>query len=376
MVLMNDDTQDMQERTPLAFTNDRGARRSTWIAAVLLIGIVLWMGSGFVLPAEENEAVADTSEPAPVTVATRTSVAETVTLYFQAEGQALPDRDTLLRAEVSGDVAEVFVEKGDDVTEGQVVARLSSDSLEADLRRAEQDLIRIQQDFETEEALSDRGLRTASQLSQATAALNGAQAALVAAQSALDGVEILAPFAGRIETLSLDEGEFVSAGSDVGRIVDNQPLTVAIQVPQQALNRLTTGLPASVSFITGETRDGTVSFVGTSAASETRTFLSEIEVPNEGGVIPAGISAEIRIPTGETQAHFISPSIVSLSPDGETGIKTVTDDVVSFVPIQVVRAEIDGVWVTGLPEQVDLITVGQGFVRDGETVAPSPETMN
>ena len=373
---MNDDTQDMQERTPLAFTNDRGARRSTWIAAVLLIGIVLWMGSGFVLPAEENEAVADTSEPAPVTVATRTSVAETVTLYFQAEGQALPDRDTLLRAEVSGDVAEVFVEKGDDVTEGQVVARLSSDSLEADLRRAEQDLIRIQQDFETEEALSDRGLRTASQLSQATAALNGAQAALVAAQSALDGVEILAPFAGRIETLSLDEGEFVSAGSDVGRIVDNQPLTVAIQVPQQALNRLTTGLPASVSFITGETRDGTVSFVGTSAASETRTFLSEIEVPNEGGVIPAGISAEIRIPTGETQAHFISPSIVSLSPDGETGIKTVTDDVVSFVPIQVVRAEIDGVWVTGLPEQVDLITVGQGFVRDGETVAPSPETMN
>lgn len=36
---------------PLRFENDRGARRSTWIAGALTLGIVAWMGSGFVLPA-------------------------------------------------------------------------------------------------------------------------------------------------------------------------------------------------------------------------------------------------------------------------------------------------------------------------------------
>lgn len=362
-------------RESLSFEDDKGAGRSTWIAAILLVAIVGWMLSGLIIPSADADEMAAQVDAAPVAVATRVSSAEAVTLYFQAEGQALPDRDTTLRAGTSGDVAEVLVSKGDDVSEGQVIARLSSDRLDADLRKAQQDLSRIQQDFDTEASLFDRGLRTASQMSQSTAALNGAQAALVAAQTALEGVDILAPFAGRVETLSLDEGEFVSAGADVGRIVDLKPLTVALQVPQQALNRLDTGQTATVSFITGETRDGVVSFVGTSAASETRTFLSEVEVANHDGDIPAGISAEISIPTGETKAHFISPSIVSLSPDGEIGVKTVTDNMVAFVPIQIVRAEIDGIWVTGLPDEVQVITVGQGFVRDGEIVAPSPEAQ-
>ena len=124
-------------------------------------------------------------------------------------------------------------------------------------------------------------------------------------------------------------------------------------------------------FITGEERAGVVTFVGTSAASETRTFLAEIEVENEDGAIHAGISAEVIIPTGEVTAHFLSPSIVSLNAEGALGVKTVNaDNVVEFFEIQVVKAQIDGIWVTGLPENVDIITVGQGFVNEAEIVAP------
>ena len=113
---------------------------------------------------------------------------------------------------------------------------------------------------------------------------------------------------------------------------------------------------------------------GTSAASETRTFLAEIEVINEDGAIPAGISAEVVIPTGDVVAHFLSPSIVSLDTDGTLGVKTVNDkSIVEFFPITVVKAQIDGIWVTGLPEIVDVITVGQGYVNQTEIVAPSAE---
>jgi multidrug efflux system membrane fusion protein len=184
---------------------------------------------------------------------------------------------------------------------------------------------------------------------------------------------ITAPFAGRIETLNIDEGEFISAGSEVGRIVDITPLTVAIQVPQQSLTRLAVGQTATVRFITGEERTGTLTFVGTSAAAETRTFLAEVEVANDDRAIPAGISAEVVIPTGDATAHFLSPSIVSLNTEGTLGVKTVNaDNVVAFYPIQMVKAQIDGIWVTGLPETVDVITVGQGYVNKGEIVAPSP----
>lgn len=358
----------------LSFQDDKGASRSTWIAAVLVIAIIAWMGSGYVLPPEDPDTPKESeTEIEPVSVAFKQSSPEEVTLFFQAEGQAQPDRDTSIRSETSGEVSEVLSDKGEDVALGAVIARLSANRANADLSRAREELSRAQREFDNASELLDRGVATTDRVSQARATLAAAQASVTSAEEALDALDITAPFAGRIETLSLDPGEFVQAGADVGRIVDNRPLTVAIQVPQQALNRIKNGQTATVKFITGEEREGTVSFVGTAASAETRTFLTEISVANEDGAIPAGISAEIRIPTGTAQAHFVQASTVSLSPEGILGVKTVDDtDTVAFHPVQIVRAEIDGIWVTGLPETSRIITIGQGFVNPGETVNPSP----
>ena len=365
-------THDENAAQPLTFTSDKGASRSTWFAGALVILIVGWMGSGFILPSENNDPVSVREETKLVAVAVTTSTAETVTQFYQAEGQALPDRETMMRSETSGDIAEVLVSKGQDVEAGAIIARFDPTANLADANRATQELARAQREFDNAEALLDRGVATADRVSQARAALAGAQSELADVQQAADALTILAPFAGRVETLDIDEGEFVSAGMEVGRLVDITPLTVAIQVPQQSLNRLSVGQPATVRFITGEERQGTVTFVGTSAASETRTFLAEIEVNNDDRAIPAGISAEVIIPTGETIAHFLSASIVSLNTEGTLGVKTVdANNVVAFYPIQVVKAQIDGIWVTGLPDTVDVITVGQGYVNENETVAPA-----
>lgn len=371
---MTEDKEQNEERQTLTFESDDGASRSIWIAAVILIAIVAWMGSGFLLPSEvQTGDQAKTSEPQPVAVTVRTSIAESVTLYFQAEGQAQPDRDTALRAESSGDVAEVLVNKGDDVLQGQIIARLTTNRVQADLRREIEARDSAQREFDNANELRDRGVATVDRVTEARAALAAAEADVAAALEALESTNIVAPFNGRIETLSLDEGEYISAGSDVGRIVDNQPLTVALQVPQQALNRIKNGQTAEVNFITGEEREGSVTFVSTSASAETRTFLAEIEVPNTDGAIPAGISAEISIPTGTEKAHFVTPSVVSLSPDGATGVKAVEDGKVVFYEIQVVRAEVDGIWVTGMPDTTQIIIIGQGFVRDGEAIRAQPE---
>ena len=160
-------------------------------------------------------------------------------------------------------------------------------------------------------------------------------------------------------------------GADVGRIVDNTPLTISIQIPQQSLRDIKVGQVAEVAFITGETATGEVEFVSRSADAETRTFMARIEVPNADGAIPAGISAQLRIPTGEMTAHFVSPAILSLDTDGTLGIKTVNaENVVEFHKIAIVRAQTDGIWISGLPDQTQIISIGQGFVNDGETVDP------
>jgi len=361
-----------QTPAALTFTTDKGASRSTWIAGFLVLATIGWMGSGLVIPSEDATPAVARAEVKPVAVAVTTSVAQTVTQFYQAEGQALPDRDTMMLAETSGDIAAVLVSKGDNVQAGDVIARFDATNNEADANRAAEELARAQRELDNAVALLERGIATADRVAQARATLASAQADVTAAAQSANALTITAPFAGRIETLDLDEGEYVAAGTQVGRLVDITPLTVAIQVPQQSLTRLSAGQPAQVQFITGEVREGIVTFVGTSAASETRTFLAEIEVENADGAIPAGISAEVIIPTGETEAHFLSPSIVSLNTEGALGVKTVNaDNIVEFYPIQVVKAQIDGIWVTGLPDNVDVITVGQGFVSEAETVAPS-----
>lgn len=370
---MKDTTATWATRQALEFDTDKGAARSTWIAAAILIAILGWMGSGFILPSDDTAvAQSEAPAPAPVTVAVVASTAAPITLYFHAEGQTQPDLDTAIRAGASGEITEVFVSRGDEVARGQIIARLATAQAEADLYRATEELGHARREFDNARTLMSRGVATEDRVAQARAALAGADARVTAAGEDLARNDIIAPIGGRIESLTLTEGEFISAGSGVGRIVDNTPLSVSFQVPQQALNMIETGQTAEVSFITGEVREGRVTFVGTAAFAETRTFLAEVEVPNQDGAIPAGISAEIKVPTATERAHFIAPSAVSLNPEGVTGVKTVEGDRVAFHQIEVVRAEVDGLWVSGLPAEAAIITIGQGFVREGETVDARP----
>lgn len=363
------------EPRPLTFESDKGSTRSRWVAGGLALAIAGWMGSGYLLPSDDAaQQPVRSAARKPVTVAVRHSVAEQVEQVFVAEGQALPDRDTPIRAETSGKIAEVLVAKGDDLDAGQVIARFDTSARQSDLARATEELNRAQREFDNASALVERGVATVDRLAQARASLAAAEAGVTAAQEALRDTEIRAPFAGRLEALDIDAGEFVSLGADVGRIVDNTPLTIRIQIPQQALRDIKVGQTAEVDFITGETGTGKVQFVGTSADAETRTFLAEIEVPNADRSIPAGISAQLRIPTGRQTAHFVSPAILSLDTDGTLGIKTVNgDNVVEFHKIAIVRAQTDGIWVSGLPDEAQIISIGQGFVNDGEKVDPQPE---
>ncbi|MBY6002748.1 efflux RND transporter periplasmic adaptor subunit [Salipiger bermudensis] len=359
-------------RTELSFEDDPGAGRAWLIALAIIVGLTLWMLSGVFRPAQTGE---DQPMPAPgiPSVAVQRSQAGPVTLYFHAEGQALPKRDTMIRSEASGTVEEILVEPGTDVAEGALLVRLSTERAQANLVSAEREFERARREYDNAATLLDRGVATLDRVTQAQAALAAAEAQLAAAREARDQTDIVAPFAGRIEYLGLELGEVVSVGMEVGRIIDHDPLTVSVEVPQQSLRRIRTGQLAEVSFLTGESREGEVSFVGTAAQAQTRTFTVEITVPNADGAIPSGISARVRIPTGETEAHFLSGADLSLDIDGTLGVKTVTgDNRVAFHPVQVVSSELDGVWATGLPDPAEIIVVGQGFVVEGEEVTPVP----
>ena len=368
------DSPELGGRETPQFTGDPGASHSTWVAGALVALLAAWFLSGLVWPSNTSEELPAGQAQAPISVAVRDSTAESITEFFVAEGQAVADRDTTVRAEISGDVLEVNVRKGDDVPAGAVIGRFDPGHRVAELARAKAEVDRADREFRNAEALLESGTGTADRASETRATLAAAQAQRAAAEQAIEDTMIYAPFDGRVEVLFIDPGEFFSAGAEVARVVDLEPLTVRARIPQQSLRRLSEGQAATVSFITGEVREGTVRFVGASADPATRTFLLEVEVANEDRAIPAGVSAEIRIATGEAAAHFISPAVLSLDQDGALGVKTADEtNSVRFHEVAILRADTDGVWIVGLPEHVRIITVGQGFVRPNDKVDPRSE---
>ncbi|MFQ3277942.1 MAG: multidrug efflux system membrane fusion protein, partial [Colwellia sp.] len=64
----------------------------------------------------------------------------------------------------------------------------------------------------------------------------------------------------------------------------------------------------------------------------------------------------------------ISPALLALDEQGNIGVKSVRESIVQFTPIKIIKSESDGIWLTGLGEQADIIVLGQGFVRAGDKV--------
>lgn len=353
-----------------------GSKRdlSGWIASGLVVALVLWMGSTVFFPPQQPEEAVRRGPPPPTVVLVRDSEAETVPQMFVAEGVSAPRRDTLLRADMGGQIAEIPVEKGDMLAADAVILRFDARERSAQLRRAEEELARARRAYEQAQTLLDRGVGTLDQLVNERAAFAAAEAQLASAERGMDDTVLLAPFAGRLDDLEVAVGEVVQAGTVLARLVDLDPLTVRFRVPQQALAQLEPGQIAGLRFITGDTGTGSVRFIASVADPDTRTFAAEVSLNNPGGAIAAGVSVQISIPTGTQQAHFVSPALLSLSEAGDLIVRTVgEDDVVQEHAVEILQARSEGVWITGLPQAVRLISRGQGFVRAGDPVRPVSE---
>ncbi len=350
--------------------------KSQWITILIVSALVAWMASGIVGGRDKAQqtAVQAPAERELTQVQVREMTAEKVTRFVELQGQAKADRVATVRAETTGRIVELPGERGARVEQGEEIAVLSMDDRQARLEQAEALVEQRESEFEAAQRLGERGFQAQNRVKEARAELATARAQLAAIREEIADVRIAAPFSGVLETRPVEIGDYVSVGDNVATIVDDDPLKIIADVPQQKVNRISEGASADIAFITGQKATGTVTLVSAVAEDSTRTYRIEVEVANEARAFRAGMSARLRIPTDVVMAHFVSPAIFSLDTEGRLGVKTVNaDNEVVFHPVDPIQAAPDGVYVAGLPETARVITVGQGFVRAGETVKPVPE---
>ncbi len=209
-------------------------------------------------------------------------------------------------------------------------------------------------------------------LASAAAGIQAAEAAVASAQREIDRLTIAAPFAGLLETDSAELGSLMQPGSPCATIIQLDPIKLVGFVPEDNVSKIELGALAGARLTDGREVQGTVTFLSRSADEVTRTFRVEVEVANRDLSIRDGQTADILISSAGRTAHLIPQSALTLDDQGALGVRIIDDaNTAQFREITLLRDTVEGVWITDLPETVNIITVGQEYVTDGVPVEPT-----
>ncbi len=352
------------------------ARQSLFIAVGVSLLLILWMLSGQLPSQAQQEPQAEqtrTTSPL-VRVRVRDLQAETISREIIVSGRTEPKRAVVLRAEVDGRVVEVVAEKGALLKQGDLIARLDPRDHAEQLAQAQANQKEQELRYAAAKRLRTKDYQTETELAAALAQLEAARAEVKRRALALENTEIRAPFAGVLDARPVEVGTYIQAGDEVARVLETEVLRVRGDVTEQEVQFLHNGAAGSARLVTGQTVEGEICFVGSDSDGNTRTYPVELEIDNTDGAVAAGVTAEIRVRAGEVRSHFVSPALLALDELGRVGVKGLdAQDRVEFYVVEIVRSNPKGLWVTGLPDPVRVITVGQGYVRAGEQVKAVPE---
>lgn len=359
--------------------------KKTYLAALTVaLLFVLWMLSGVLgngearspapTLAETRDAMLRQRDDASTAVRVRTLTAETQRATVTVRGRTQANRRVAVRAETSGLIVALPVEKGDTVRAGDILCRIEPGSRPARLDEGRAAVNLAELEYQGTRRLEDKGLVSGTGVASARARLASARADLSQRELDLAHTAIRAPFDGVVEERPVELGDYLASGGVCAEVLDPDPLLLVGQLSERDVARIVLGAQGQGRLLTGETVQGVVTYLAQSAHPSTRTFRVEVAVNNEDARLREGITTELILPVEEYRAHHIPSSILALDDVGELGVRIVNDDeLVEFVRIRIIRDSPEGLWVTGLPETVTLITVGQELVVPGERVRPVPE---
>ncbi|MEQ8666062.1 MAG: efflux RND transporter periplasmic adaptor subunit [Rhodospirillales bacterium] len=353
--------------------------RSVLIAIVIAAAVGIWIASGQFGSGPQMAAVTvekDASEesgddkvlPSVRYVDSTARMSPEVVRVF---GRTEADRSVTIRAETAGPVAEIVATEGFKLETGSVVVRLDIEDRESVLEEAEGELRYRDKSYRASEQLSKKQFSSEVKLAEEAAALARAKAAVAAARLDIAHTRIKTPFEGVVDNIDVETGDVVAVGDPIAYIADLDPIVVAVGISERDITSVRPGDRAFVHIVGRERAVGYVRFVSRSGDAATRTFRVEIAMDNPDYEIAEGLTAEVVLETKRRLSHQISPAALTLDDEGRLGVMTVgDDDRAAFAPVEIVRDEVDGVWITGLGENVRIIVTGQSFVTDGDPVMP------
>ena len=274
-------------------------------------------------------------------------------LSLAATTQAI--QDSIIYARTSGYLSKRYVDIGDHVTAGQLLAEIASPEIDQQLRQAEADLRQSEKNLDLQKATLDLARTTMARyqaadaedavaklvVDQSVSSYRTGQAAVAAAEANVESNQanvqrlreltsfqrVLAPFNGTVIQRNVDVGALITAGSPVNNtaaapssvtgaanglfeVAQIDTLRVFVNVPQAYAPNVTVGLPVRVT-LRGQLMQpvtGTVTRTASAFDPGTRTLLTQVDIPNPSHRMLPGMFVYVDFKIGPSGTHWRVPA--------------------------------------------------------------------
>jgi RND family efflux transporter MFP subunit len=317
---------DFELPPPAHITRGRALRLVGTGAVVLLaVFLIRWIPQHQARAALEAET--KSAEGVTPRVQVVAPVADSSDRSLALPGSVQPLEETVVYPRANGYVRKWYLDLGDKVGEGDVLADIDTPDLDqqiaqarAQLAQAEAGMLQAKanarfskESFERYKQLTPAGLASQQDLDKARAQAEVDQAGIGVAEATIGAqranaqllgqlksfARVTSPFAGRITARNVERGTLVSAGTatPLFRIAATDPVRVFVQVPQDVAPSVRLETPAVVSIreFPGRAFSGKVAHAAGALDATTRTMLTEVRVANPDGQLLTGMYAQVAL---------------------------------------------------------------------------------
>ena len=296
---------------------------------------------------------------------------DTVLDIIHAVATLQPNEAVVVSPEIAGRIARLPFAEGDKVEAGAVLVELDSAILQAELGKAESELVLAEANRNRIMTLTKQGTGSLRERDEAVAAYQSAHANVALARARLEKSTVAAPLSGVIGVRSVSVGAFVSPGHHIVELVDIDPIKVAFRVPELALSSLRPGqlVRVTVDALPNQVFDGEVYVIDPIVDANGRAIRLRARIPNPDGRLSPGLFARVQIVVERRENALLIPESAIFANGPSRYVYRVADGLVVQTEIELGQRRPGLVEVRGgLDREAVVITAGHQQIRNGSRV--------
>ena len=325
-----------------------------------------------------EEKIAELDPQAKIPLITTIPATESEFVHFlELQGSVQTKKNLVLYPEYSGVLTHVYVTEGQQVSQGQTLAKIDDGGLSQQLSQMQIQADLAKTTFERQKRLWDQNIGSEIQYLQAKSSYEAQQQAINSLKQQLAKTVVTAPFSGTIDDVISEQGSVVSPGQvPLFRIVNLSDMYVETDVPERFLPDVTKGKTVKVNFpVLNKTIDATIRQAGSFINPANRTFKVEIEIPNSDGSIKPNLTAKLKINDyTNSNAILIPLNVISENSQGQQYVYIIKDKVenkgkAKRVIIETGKTQGDYIEVlSGITSGDEIVNEGARSVKDDQSV--------